>query len=112
MSKDFFTPVEYEETVPETKPVKVPEEEPLTLEQAIARINAELEKIQMGTSKLVPHAIQIRPGAVPFLKALETFQANPTLNQAIKLTNIAAQDFSAAFSRFVLATVSPVVKGK
>lgn len=112
MSKDLFSPVNYDEAFPTPEAVVAPvvPEEPMTVERAIALINAELAKVPLGTSKMVPHAIQINPKSTPFLITLNTFQSDPTVDQATALVNLAAQDFGTTFSRFVSSTVAPLFK--
>ena len=114
MSKDLFTPVNYD-AIGEA-PVKAEQVSTVrvaqTPEEAVEIINAELTKIPLGTSKLVPHAVQIREGSTPFLVAVKTFLSDPSLEQALALVSLAHQDFGHTFGLFVKATVSPLfVKG-
>lgn len=111
MSKDLFTPVNYDAMAEPEAPAAPKTDAPRaaqTPEEAVEIINAELTKIPLGTSKLVPHAIQIREGSTPFLMALKTFLSDPSLDQALALINMANQDFGYTFGLFVKATVSPL----
>lgn len=114
MSKDLFTPVNYDEQFPTPAPAETESarEQPLTPAQVVDAINSELQRIQLGTSKMTPHAVQVKEGSTPFLHALKTFSAEPSVDTAIVLVALAKQDFSAAFGRFVESLVSPLFKGK
>ena len=115
MSKDLFTPVNYDEFQKDLSPAA---DKALIVElvetpaRAVELINSELQKIQLGTSKMTPHAIQVKEGSTPFLHALRTFSVEPTVNTAVALVALAKQDFSATFGRFVESLVSPLFKGK
>ena len=114
MSKDLFTPVNYDEQFP-TPAVAAPEaapELPSTPAQVVDAINAELQKIQLGTSKMTPHAVQIKEGSTPFLHSLKTFSVDPTVDTAVALVSLAKQDFTITFGRYVESLVSPLFKGK
>ena len=113
MSKDLFTPVNYDEQFPTAAPAATAPvvEEPMTPERVVEAINAELQKIQLGTSKMTPHAVQVREGATPFLHMLKTFALMPTTDTAVALVSVARQDFGATFGRFVESLVTPLFKG-
>ena len=114
MSKDLFTPVNYDEQFPQDAPgvPAVAAEQPLTAAQVVDVINNELQRIQLGTSKMTPHAVQVKEGSTPFLHALKTFSVDPTVDTAVALVSLAKQDFTITFSRFVESLVSPLFKGK
>lgn len=107
----LFNAVDYEAAFP-VKPVpRAPTAAPaevLTSAKVIDLINAELEKIAVGTSKMTPHAVQVRKGSTPFLSALNTFGVEPKLLQAISLIEIARQDFGQTFGDFVEKLVQPL----
>lgn len=114
MSKDLFTPVNYDEQFPATPP-EIPAtalEQPSTPAQVVEAINAEIQKIQLGTSKMTPHAVQVKEGSTPFLHALKTFSVDPTVDTAVALVSLAKQDFTITFGRFVESLVTPLFKGK
>ena len=114
MNKDLFTPVNYDEQFPTAVPAAPAPvvEEPMTPERVVEAINAELQKIQLGTSKMTPHAVQVREGATPFLHMLKTFALQPTVDTALALVSVAKQDFGTTFGRFVEALVSSLFKEK
>ena len=114
MSKDLFTPVNYEKEFEmfETPVITLAAEQPLTAAQVVDAINNELQKIQLGTSKMTPHAVQVKEGSTPFLHSLKTFSVEPTVDTAVALVAVAKQDFTITFSRFVESLVSPLFKGK
>jgi hypothetical protein len=107
----LFNAVDYEAAFP-VKPVpRAPTAAPaevLTSAKAIALINAELEKIAVGTSKMTPHAVQVRKGSTPFLAALRTFEVVPELLQAVALIEVGRQDFGHTFGDFVEKLVRPL----
>ena len=111
--KDLFTPVNYDEQFPTaTQAATAPAvEEPMTAERVVETINAELQKIQLGTSKMTPHAVQVKEGSTPFLHMLKTFAIQPTVDTALSLVSVAKQDFGTTFGRFVESLVTPLFKG-
>lgn len=113
MSKDIFTPVNYDEAFPPAPQAtaSVVPETPKTAAEVVEAINAELQRIQLGTSKMTPHAVQVREGSTPFLHSLKTFSAEPTVDNAVALVSISKQDFSATFARYVESLVTPLFKG-
>lgn len=114
MKKNLFTPVDYSDAVSDSSavaPAAVPEQ-PSTPAQVVDAINNELQKIQLGTSKMTPHAVQVKEGSTPFLHALKTFSVDPTVDTAVALVSLAKQDFTLTFGRFVESLVSPLFKEK
>jgi hypothetical protein len=104
MSDPIFKPVDYDFEFPKA-PAAALTEPPIlvvpTPEEAVSRINAELQKISLGTSKMTPHAVQIREGATPFLSAVKTFAIEPTVERGKTLVSLAKQDFGTTFGNFV-----------
>jgi hypothetical protein len=119
MSKTYetiplFSAVDYDAAFPKvvaTTPVQAAVVE-RTSKQVIALINDELQKIALGTSKLTPHAVQVRQGSTPFISALKTFEVDPKVLQAVHLVAVARQDFGTPFGDFVESLVTSLFKGK
>lgn len=112
---DIFKPVNFDNFTVDPISTKTVENnaQELTAEGAVAIISAELQNIQAGTSKLLPHAVQFKEGSTPFLPALKIYSSDPSLKNASALVTLASQDFGHAFSKFVADTVLPIhCKGK
>jgi hypothetical protein len=104
MSDPTFKPVDYDFEFPATatEALKAPQEFVVeTPETVVSKINLELQKIGLGTSKMTPHAVQIREGATPFIASLKTFTVEPTIERGKVLVDFAKQDFGNKFGTFV-----------
>jgi hypothetical protein len=104
MSYPTFKPVDYDFEFPGEPTTVLKSGQELvveTPETVVSKINLEIQKISLGTSKMTPHAVQIREGATPFLSCLKTFTIEPTVECGNILVDLAKQDFGNKFGTFV-----------
>lgn len=120
MSKEYFTPVDFDALYPPAPktvvpPSPSPEQNVAKAEavyDAVRTISFQLTAIRSGDSTIIKQAIQFTPEKTPFCIALERVrtmeQKNLNKAQVLQLVALARQDFGELFATFVLEKFKPV----